>query len=48
MLKTEIETAGEGQTILQIPEDLLPIFIPKKDPVKLGTGNCSNLIYMYM
>lgn len=36
VLKTEIETAGEGQTILQIPEDLLPIFIPKKDPVKLG------------
>lgn len=46
MLKTNIETAGEGQTILQIPEDLLPIFIPKKDPVKLGNCNCFILIYV--
>lgn len=35
-LKPEVGTTSEGQTILQIPEDLLPIFMPKKDPIKLG------------
>ncbi|VDI03391.1 Hypothetical predicted protein, partial [Mytilus galloprovincialis] len=34
-LKPEVGTTSEGQTILQIPEDLLPIFMPKKDPIKL-------------
>lgn len=33
-LKTEL--TGEGRTILQIPEDLLPMFMTKKDPIKLG------------
>lgn len=26
----------DQQTIIRIPENLLPLFMPKKDPVKLG------------
>ncbi|XP_060070268.1 uncharacterized protein LOC132550246 [Ylistrum balloti] len=34
--KTEGAEASDHQTIIQIPENLLSMFIPKKDPVKIG------------
>ncbi|ESO92218.1 hypothetical protein LOTGIDRAFT_162873 [Lottia gigantea] len=32
----EAEESDEKPTIIQIPENLLPMFVPKKDPVRIG------------
>lgn len=33
---SEVTTNSNQPTIIQIPESLLPMFLPKKDPIKLG------------
>ena len=33
---TEVTSNSNQPTIIQIPENLLPMFLPKKDPIKIG------------
>ncbi|CAI9729155.1 XP_029640697.2LOW QUALITY PROTEIN: uncharacterized protein LOC115215614 [Octopus vulgaris] len=39
---TEVITSSAPPTIIQIPENFLPMFLPKKDPIKLGLKATEN------